>query len=229
MGAKTVLNSIGHKHILPHLKVPTFKKKEVLEVIEEVYDTEEDWMTKYISNFIMKKYISGMKTKYNIKTSVYDIKKIFRFYKKRMELMESCKQNSSMPLLTIKFPRFTKEMFGAVRSLYPNIESSYFTSDFWFRVINDVSQDTCTDSFLKGNMTNYFNLMIIVDAIETFINRHPYKYIESQIAECVDLVWDKNLNELSSYVKFMNFFTKNKDLTINITITRMFNLLEEKK
>ena len=229
MGAKTVLDTIGHQHILPHLKVPTFKKKEVLEVIEEVYDTEEDWMTKYISNFIMKKYISGMKTRYSIKTSVYDIKKIFRFYKKRMELMESCKQNSSMPLLTIKFPRFTKEMFGAVRSLYPNIESSYFTSDFWFRVIDDVSQDTCTDSFLKGNMTNYFNLMIIVDVIETFINRHPYKYIESKIAECVDLVWDKNLNELSSYVKFMNFFTKNKDLTINIAITRMFNLLEEKK
>lgn len=226
MGIKTVVDTIGHQHVLPHLKVPTFKKKEVLDIIEEVYDTEDDWMTKYISNFILKKYISSMKTRYGLKTSVYDIKKIFRFYKKRMELMESCKQNSSMPLITIKFPKFTKEFFGAIQPHFVNVNSGYFTSDFWFNVVHEISLDTCTDDYLKRNMTNYFNMMIIVDVIETFSNRHPYKYIESDIAECIDLVWDKDLSELTSYVKFGNFFVKNKDLSMSIKITRMFNVLE---
>ena len=225
-----VLDTIGHKHVLPHLKVPTFSKKEVLKTIDSIYETENDWMTKYISNFIMKKYIRSMKTKYGINTNVYEIKKIFRFYKKRMELMESCRQNSSMPLLTIKFPKFTKEMFSAIQPYYPNINDGFFTSDFWFYVVDMISQDTCTDDFLKKNITNYFNLMIIVDAVETFTNRHPYKYIESEMGECIDLVWDNvDLSELTSYTKFGNFFVKNKELTLNIKITRMFNLLEEKK
>ena len=222
-----ILDTIAHKHVLPHMKVPSFKKKEVLDIIDEVYETESDWMTNYVTNFIMKKYISSMKTRYGINTSPYEIKKIFRFYKKRMEMMESCKQGSYMPLLTIKFPKFTKEVFSAIQPYFPNINESFFTSDFWFHVIDVISQDTNTDDFLKKNVTTYFNLMIIVDAIETFTGRHPYKYIESQIGECIDLEWEKvNLNSLSSYTKFGDFFIKNKEITLNLKITRMFNLLE---
>lgn len=222
-----VLDTIGHKHILPHLKVPSFRKKEVLDIIDEVYETESEWMTNYVTNFIMKKYISSMKTRYGINTSPYAIKKIFRFYKKRMEMIESCRQNSFMPLLTIKFPKFTKELFSAIQPYYPNINEGYFTSDFWFHVIDTISQDTCTDDFLKNNITNYFNLMIIIDALETFSNRHPYKYIESKVAECIDLEWKKvDLNSLSSYKKFGEFFIKNKEITLNLKITRMFNILE---
>lgn len=220
-----VFDTIGKDIIYPLIKDNNvFDKKKVLKEIDEIYEKEIEWIEAYTGKFLLKKYYNGMKTKYKLKISYNDFKKMFVFYKKRMELIDGLDKGLFMPLITVRFPKLNYIALTDVPIFYPNVEEEFLTSDFWYFIIDQTPSD------LKNDITKYneyyFFIMVLVDAIDTFNNRNTYKYLKDKTLESYIRIKYQNFSigkDWRNYSSFKEYLKKNKEITLGISIERVIN------